>query len=137
VLADDLSIIDPDMNVHRGPRFIDLRRDAAQSLGVGTNLGVLGARERWRHRIGDAPLTLPLGGIIATEWGEPGFDSVTGAARVATIAGSIALGVPGPWDELFMDIVTSVPLVVWRRPENLATADVGVAQLVDHLASSA
>jgi hypothetical protein len=133
VLADDLSIIDPGMNVHRGPRFIDLRRDAAQFLGIGTELGVLGTRERWRHPIGDAPLTLPLGGIIATEWGEPGIEAVRGAARFETVGGSIALGVRGPWDELFMDIVTSVPLFVWRRPQNLVAAGVGIEQLVDHI----
>ena len=136
VLADDLSIIDPGMNVHRGPRFIDLRSDTAQFLGIGTELGVLGTRERWRHRIGDAPLTLPLGGIIATEWGEPGIETVRGAARFETIGGSIALGVLGPWDELFMDIVTSVPLLAWRRPQNLAAAEVGIEQLVDRIVAA-
>jgi hypothetical protein len=32
-----------------------------------------------------------------------------------------------------MDIVTSVPLFVWRRPQNLAVADVGIEQLVDRI----
>lgn len=131
VLADDLSVIDPEMNVHRGPRFVDLRREAAETLGIGTNLGVLGVRERWRHPVGDAPLTLPLGGIVATAWGDPGLEPVAGSARLELIAGSMALRVPGSWNELVMDVALSVPLFVWRRPENLAMADAGIAQLVD------
>lgn len=133
VLADDLSIIDPDMVVHRGPRFIDLRRDAAQFLGLGTNIGVLGARERWRHRLGDAPLTLPLGGFITTEWGEQAIEPITGTSRIAAVAGSIALSMPGPWNELFLDVVTSKPLLKWSRPENLGAAEQATGDLLSYV----
>jgi hypothetical protein len=130
VLSDDLAIIDTDFNVHRGPRFIDLREDSAEELGIGTCLGVLGARERWRHPIGDAPLTLPLGGIIKAEWGEHAIEKVAGTEKVWALAGSIALSVPAPWNDLFMDVVTSTPLLRWSRPHQLSEATANIDSLI-------
>lgn len=129
VLADDLSIIDSALNVHRGPRFVDLREEAAESLGVGEYVGVLGVRERWRYRIADAPLTLPLGGIVVPTWGEPTVDHVVGSARLEPLAASVALRVPAGWDELLLTVASSVPMLRWSRPHDLADADRAIARL--------
>jgi len=129
VLADDLSVIDSGLHVHRGPRFIDLRQEAAEALGVGEYVGVLGVRERWRYRIADAPLTLPLGGIFIPTWGEPAIEHIAGSARLGPLAASLALRVPAPWDQLLLNIASSVPMVRWSRPPGLAQADRAIAQL--------
>lgn len=130
VLTDDLSIIDPDLDVQRGPAFIDLRRETAEAMGIGKELGVLGARDRWRHPIGERPLTLPLGGIIMAEWGRPSLEPLEGGAKVQALAGNLSLSVPGPWNDLFMDIVTSRPALTWNRPKNLKAAPDEIAMLL-------
>jgi hypothetical protein len=131
VLADDLSVIEPDLTVHRGPRFIDLREDAARSLGVGDNVGEIGLRERWRYRIADGPLTLPLGGIVIPSWGEPGVELIVGSERLPTLGPSLALRIPAWWDELFMDIAFSVPVLRWTRPREVQGSRRSLDQLVD------
>jgi hypothetical protein len=133
VLSDDLSIIDPDLNVHRGPAFIDLRRETAQAMDIGEELGVLGARERWRHPIKNRPLTLPLGGIILAEWGKTDLKPLKGGARIQAVAGNLSLSVPGPWQDLFMDIVTSTPVFRWSRPRQLSEATANIETLITAL----
>jgi hypothetical protein len=136
VLSDDLSIIDPDLNVHRGPAFIDLRQETAHAMGIGEELGVLGARERWRHPIENRPLTLPLGGIVLAEWGNADVTPLKGGAKIQAVAGNLSLSVPGPWNDLFMEIVTTIPALTWTRPKNLAEAESGIAMLLSEIRTS-
>lgn len=131
VLADDMAVIDHDLTVHRGPRMIDLRPDAAAVLGVGEDIGVLGVRERWRYRIENGPLTLSLGGIVVPVWGDPAVELVRGSERLALLAPHLALRVPAPWDELFMDVALSVPVYRWSRPPGLEDAQNAIDQLLD------
>jgi hypothetical protein len=137
VLADDMTVISPDRTVQRGPRLIDLRPDAATALGIGDDVGVLGLRERWRYRIDDGPLTLPLGGFIVPSWGEPAIELVTGSSRLTALAPSLALRVPAGWDELFMDVALGVPLYHWTRPRGLGEAYRPIDQLLETVGSSA
>ena len=53
-----------------GPRSIDLRRDAAEALGLGVAIGVVGRRERWRLQVASIEPELELRGWIFLEWGE-------------------------------------------------------------------
>jgi hypothetical protein len=53
-----------------GPRSIDLRRDAAESLGLGDELGVVGTRERWRMRVEQVAPEHELRGWIFLEWSD-------------------------------------------------------------------
>lgn len=130
-LADDLTVIDSNLAVHRGPRLIDLRQDAANALGVGESVGKIGIRERWRYRIGDCPLTLPLGGIVIPSWGEPDVELIVGSERLPTLGQSLALRIPGSWAELLMDIALSVPVLRWKRPRELRTSRQPLDQLLD------
>ena len=59
VLCDDLLVLDG-RTVLAGPRSVDLREDAAQRLGSGEAIGVTGARERWRQRLGPAGPARPV-----------------------------------------------------------------------------
>ena len=69
VVCDDMLVVEDD-HAFAGPRTIDLREDAAGALGVGENIGVAGARARWRVRLGPAPPRLPLAGWIFLDWAE-------------------------------------------------------------------
>jgi hypothetical protein len=68
ITCDDLLVVEGS-SVLAGPRSVDLRREAAEQLGTGQHLGVVGARERWRLRVGAVPSSLPLKGWIFLEWG--------------------------------------------------------------------
>jgi hypothetical protein len=69
VVADDLLVLDG-TSVLAGPRAIDLREGPASRLGVGTSIGVAGARERWRLRLEPVTGTLKLTGWIHLAWGD-------------------------------------------------------------------
>ncbi len=100
VLADDLSVVGPQLQVHRGPRFLDLRREVAERLAIGEDRGFIGMRRRWRYRIRDAPLTAPLGGVVVPVWGDAFVDPVQGAGRLEVLAPSVSIRVPGRWEVL-------------------------------------
>ena len=63
VVCDDLLVIDG-RSTFTGPRSIDLREDAAARLGAGEAIGVTGARERWRLRLGPTADRHVLAGFV-------------------------------------------------------------------------
>jgi hypothetical protein len=69
VLSDDVLVVDPDLATFAGPRTVDLRRGAAEHLGLGRHLGVVGARERWRVDLDAAVEPAPLRAWVALAWG--------------------------------------------------------------------
>jgi hypothetical protein len=69
IACDDLLVVEGSSAL-AGPRSVDLRREAAEQLGTGEALGVVGARERWRLRVGAVPSSLPLKGWVFLAWGE-------------------------------------------------------------------
>ena len=69
IVSDDLLVLDG-LQVLPAPRSVDLRRTAAAHLGVGTALGVVGARERWRLKVEQLEGEYELAGWIFLRWGE-------------------------------------------------------------------
>ena len=69
VVTDDITVIN-DMRAFAGPRSIDLRSESAAHLGAGRELGVVGARARWRLGLRQIPRTLPFRGWIFLAWGD-------------------------------------------------------------------
>ena len=69
VVCDDLLVVDG-RSTFTGPRSIDLREDAAARLGAGEAIGVTGARERWRLRLGPAAGRHALAGFVFLSWGD-------------------------------------------------------------------
>ena len=67
VVADDL-VIEESGRIFAGPAFVDLRPDAAMVLGVGRDVGVLGARPRVRLAVDIPRASYPLGGWIILGW---------------------------------------------------------------------
>lgn len=85
VFSDDVLVIAEGV-AFAGPRSIDLRKEAAQRLGVGEPMGRVGTRDRWRFALDPVPAELPLRGWITLGWG----DAVTvtplrGAERLAAL----------------------------------------------------
>lgn len=69
IVCDDVLVVDG-FDVFAGPRTVDLREDAAAALGVGAEIGLAGARERWRLQLEPLDRQLTLGGWVFTEWSD-------------------------------------------------------------------
>lgn len=67
IVADDVLVLEGG-SAYAGPRSIDLRRDCAEHLGVGTARGIVGARRRWRVPLPPIGDHLPFRGWIFLEW---------------------------------------------------------------------
>jgi hypothetical protein len=68
VVCDDMLVLEGD-SPFAGPRSVDLRRAAAERLGTGEPLGVLGERERWRMRLAPVGPLPRLRGLVHLAWG--------------------------------------------------------------------
>jgi hypothetical protein len=69
IVTDDILVVDHD-RAFLGPRAIDLREDVARTLRLGEPLGMVGARERWRHTLPQVDGDLRIRGWISLEWGD-------------------------------------------------------------------
>jgi hypothetical protein len=120
VLTDDLLIVDGNQ-AFAGPRCVDLRLEAAQALRVGTDLGVVGLRERWRVYPKEVPATAELAGWILLSWGENDIRSVPPAERLKVLLAGRALALPEARPADLLDLIDR-PMVVWRRPQGWKSA---------------
>ena len=135
VLSDDILVLEGGV-VFAGPRCVDLRPEAAAILG-GENVGMLGNRVRWRLRPGEAPTSVPLGGLVHLEWGESArvepLDSkerITGLIRNSVIR-------PDPADAApFLDLA-SLPTFRYVRPRDLDALDTSGEGLLEAIGRSA
>ncbi len=120
VATDDMLILH-DGEVLAGPRCVDLRPGPAAQLGVGTPLGVIGQRERWRMELG--PLTasrLPLRGWVRLDWHDRvEVGHVRGAQRLAAVDQHRAVRLP-PRDPRGLLDVSALPVLELRRPQRWA-----------------
>ena len=116
VVSDDLLILEG-TRVLAGPRAIDLRQAPATSLGVGTSIGVAGARERWRLRLGPVPEQLELVGWIHLAWG-PQVEAVPleGRARIERLLDQRGTRLPSLSPDVLLDLA-SLPSWEVRRPQ--------------------
>lgn len=114
VLTDDLVVIDG-LEVLAGPRCLDLRTDAAAHLGVGDDLGVVGARRRWRVSLPSAPTRLPLGGWIIPAWGDSiDIAGLPPLGRLAQVMPHLMLHTP--LDAAAVLELAAVPCLRFARP---------------------
>jgi hypothetical protein len=115
IVCDDLLVLEG-TSVFAGPRAIDLREEPAELLGVGSSIGLAGARERWRVRLGPVPGGLELRGWIHLAWGDRvEAVPVTGGERVRRLHGQRAARLPPPAPEVLLDLA-SLPSWELRRP---------------------
>jgi hypothetical protein len=117
VLTDDMLIVQ-DGEALPGPRCVDLRPGPAAQLGVGTPLGVIGQRERWRMELGPlAASRLPLRGWVKLDWDDrTEVRQVRGAQRLAGIEQHRAVRLP-PRDPRGLLDLSALPLLELRRPQ--------------------
>jgi hypothetical protein len=116
IVSDDLLILKR-TKVFAGPRAIDLREEPATRLGVGTSIGVAGARERWRLRLGPVPQELELAGWIHLAWGDR-VETVPleGKERIVRLLSQRGARLPSLSPEVLLELA-SLPSWEVRRPQ--------------------
>jgi hypothetical protein len=116
LVCDDMLVLE-DGRALAGPRSIDLRREAAEQLGAGKPLGVVGARERWRLTAGSVGELRPLAGWIFLGWGER-VESVPvpAAERLFLLNAHRGLTLPARDPSVLLELA-ALPAWKLRRPQ--------------------
>lgn len=117
VVTDDVLVLQ-DGHAFAGPACIDLRQGAAEALGCGDALGLVGGRERWRLRFPVAPHRTPLLGWVLPEWGDAcRLTRVPAVERVGVLAANLAVSRPPRDPQRLLDLAT-LPMYRLTRPRN-------------------
>lgn len=117
IVADDILVLERG-SAYAGPRSIDLRRDTAQRLGVGTALGVVGTRPRWRIGLPQVRDGLPLRGWIFLGWGaEPQTRRLSGSQCLTRLVAHIGLRKTGADPAALLELAT-LPAWDLQRPRD-------------------
>jgi hypothetical protein len=133
IVCDDMLILEAG-RPFAGPRSVDLRAEAAQALGAGQPLGVVGARERWRLDLEPLVETPPLRGWIHLEWGEQlSLEPLTGAEKLRRLTRERGLRVPIRDPDALLELA-GLPAWTFRRPRSWESFPGAVENLLDAIA---
>lgn len=134
ILSDDIVVLDENGRALAGPRCVDLREGAAVHLGLGTDIGMVGERRRWRLRVPDVPPAVPFRGWIVPEWGDRiEFDAVPVATRPSTVFAHRYLQFVSPPDPTRVLALAALPFLTFRRPKRWEVAEEATAALLARL----
>jgi hypothetical protein len=134
VLCDDMLIVDGETPLP-GPRSIDLREDAAKRFEAGDPIGMTGARERWRLRLGATTGHATLKGWVFLAWGdEIAARPLKASERIPRIAAERGLRLPPVREDALLELAT-LPAWELSRPRDWASLP-QAADLLLELASA-
>lgn len=129
IVTDDILVLEQG-TAYAGPRSIDLRRDAAERLDVGTALGVAGARPRWRVGLPPIAEGLPVRGWIFLGWSaEPQARRVPASECLTRLVKQIGLRRTGADPPGLLELA-SLPAWELHRPKDWARMAESSAQLL-------
>jgi hypothetical protein len=132
IVTDDLAVCD-DGHVLAGPRCVDLRPEPARWMDAGRDLGVVGARERWRVDVPACPPRSPLRGWIFLQWGsEIAVQRLSPVERLSRLAQYRAMGVPWEDPVALLDLATR-PAFAWSRPKGWCNLEPAIARLLTQI----
>ena len=135
VVCDDVLVL-AGREAFSGPRTIDLREDAAAALGVGEEIGVAGARERWRLRLPPLGRPLSLGGWVFTDWADDvRMERLPASETLVRLYRNRSITVP-PRDPAALLHLSALPAWELRRPRSWASVPATLELLLETLSSS-
>jgi hypothetical protein len=133
IVCDDILVVDNDQAM-AGPRCIDLRQGAADYFQLGTYIGRLGTRERWRAQVPPVPATSPFRGWVVPAWADDvRVEPVPAAQRLPLLVAQRGLQVPETDDGKWLDLLTR-PMTSFQRPQDWSAVDTAMTRLLDCLA---
>ena len=137
IVADDVVILDREDRALAGPRFVDLRAEAAERLSAGEPIGVVGTRERFRMLVGAAAAATPLRGFVLLAWTDaprPVVSPVPPATRLERLFANRITRLE-PADARPLLDFTTLPMLELRRPRRWERAGEAVDALLEALAA--
>lgn len=133
VFCDDILVLDRRGTAFAGPRCADLRADAARHLGVGEQIGIVGARERWRAPLGSVEPELPFRGWVGLAWADRvELGQLSPGQRFAALAANLALRLVPPEPSGLLALA-GAPFHTFARPRSFDSLDAGLDRLVSAL----
>ena len=121
VMTDDVLVVE-DGQALAGPRCIDLREGAAEWLGRGEDIGLVGDRRRWRMAVHAAPTSAPLRGWIMPTWGaDIELRPVPPRLRLPLLYANLAIHRAPRHPRRFLEL-GALPFLEFRRPRSWAAA---------------
>jgi hypothetical protein len=130
VLTDDVLVMHNGL-VFAGPRCVDLRPDAAATVGMKDALPVRGGTRR-RVELPRSAAAVPLGGIVHLDWGAHAeARPVPLDQRIARLRAQAWLGVHDPIGKSALLELVAVPTLELLRPRRENALATGAAVLLD------
>ncbi len=137
VVCDDILVVDGE-DALAGPRCFDLRAGAAGHFKLGTYIGHVGTRERWRAALPPIAARAPLRGWVVPAWGDTvSVGPVKPAERLPLLLSHRGLRIPedgGAMDRNWLALMGR-PMVRFQRPQDWSAIDHAMTQLLDQLAA--
>jgi hypothetical protein len=135
VLSDDIVVIE-DSHAFAGPRSIDLREEAAARFDLARELGVVGARPRWRLGLPDVAGRVPFLGWIFLSWGHAvAAEPLSGSQRLVRLLGHRTLRIVPP-DPAAHLALAGLPGWELRRPKDWQLVDETGERLLDLISNA-
>jgi len=132
VLSDDILVIDG-LEAMAGPRCIDLRHSASRYFEMGSYIGHIGTRERWRVDLLPTAARVPLRGWVVPVWAQHVNFGQTGAAqRLPLLLTHRGLRVPDLGHDHWLDLL-ALPMVTFERPKDWSAVDRVMERLLGYL----
>ncbi len=133
IMCDDVLVVE-DGHGFAGPRCVDLRASAADWMGQGVDIGLVGDRGRWRVRVPPVPAAVPLRGWIVPAWGDHvALEAVPPAGRLPLLYANLGLiRMPRRPERLLR--LAALPCLTFRRPQRWEAMEEAVAMLLDRIA---
>jgi hypothetical protein len=129
ILCDDVLVVADGVGL-AGPRTIDLRRETAESLGIGEPLGRIGARARWRVELGPVGAAVPIRGWFFLAWADRvELAPLTPSQRLVRLAAEQAVRVPSPTPAELLALA-SVPGWELGRSRDLGSLEPAIDRLL-------
>lgn len=134
IVCDDILVIDGD-DALAGPRCLDLRQSAAEHFQLGTYIGHVGTRDRWRVCLPPVADRLPLRGWVVPEWSDwVRAAPLKAADRLPVLLSHRGLRIAESGGHDWLDLL-SRPMVGFQRPPDWSTIDRAMVHLLDKLAT--
>ncbi len=137
VVCDDILVVEGEEAL-AGPRCLDMRVGAADHFHLGTYIGRVGTRERWRVALPPVAASTPLGGWIVPAWGdEVSVEPVKAAQRLPLLLSKRGMRIPaaaGPADRDWLALLGR-PMIRFQRPQDWSTIDDAMTHLLEQLAA--
>ena len=132
IVTDDVRVL-ADGDALAGPSCVDLRPDAAEFLDAGEDLGIVGARSRFRVVLPPAPSRVPLRGWVFPAWSDTlEVVPVPVSQRLSLLAANLALTRTPLHPQRFLDFA-ALPCWELRRPRRFDMLGETASLLLDRL----